>query len=320
MHKSAPVLYKRSLIALAVLSTSACSSIPQVSSIDFAAVSSGIGKAGKVTASSTRETWNTTVKLLGFSDSNERPSGQNQPLADEQLLVARKDVNHVLPIELVPTIKIRKSQRASVTHTPTAVIAKRSKRPTKELIPRASLDQGDEDLLLTKEHLLHEVTIGDNLWNIAKETTGNALNWQVLADINSLSQNASVFPGQQLVIPTSLIHEENSYESEENRNAFKLDVGETLWKFSKRTTGDATNWQAIASHNNFTEKQSVTVYPGQTIYVPNSLIDDDSVVTASATSLQHTTLDAAPSTEINDDFTSANSHTVTIVEASYSID
>ena len=55
---------------------------------------------------------------------------------------------------------------------------------------------------------------------------------------------------------------------------FDLQDSETLWDFSKRTTGDATNWQAIADHNNFTEKQAVTVRPGQTIYVPQAMVRD----------------------------------------------
>ena len=55
---------------------------------------------------------------------------------------------------------------------------------------------------------------------------------------------------------------------------FDLQNSETLWDFAKRTTGDATNWQAIADHNNFTEKQAVTVRPGQTIYVPQAMVRD----------------------------------------------
>ena len=54
--------------------------------------------------------------------------------------------------------------------------------------------------------------------------------------------------------------------------AFKLNPGETLWDFSKRTTGDATNWQAIAGQNNFDEKQAVVVRAGQTIYVPEAMV------------------------------------------------
>ncbi len=53
--------------------------------------------------------------------------------------------------------------------------------------------------------LIHEVQSQENLWDIAKATTGDANNWHVLADINNLAPNASVFPGQELTIPADMI-------------------------------------------------------------------------------------------------------------------
>lgn len=50
--------------------------------------------------------------------------------------------------------------------------------------------------------------------------------------------------------------------------ALKADVGETLWDMAKRTTGDATNWEAIAEQNGFTEQDIGRIRYGQTIYVP----------------------------------------------------
>ncbi|MFK7996227.1 MAG: LysM peptidoglycan-binding domain-containing protein, partial [Granulosicoccus sp.] len=152
-----------------------------------------------------------------------------------------------------------------------------------------------------------------------------------LADANNLTQNATVFPGQQLVIPGDLVKpdydtpmasakpaviidtqdigaalDKEVAESEQltlpadedaaelaqtdsevteaqdklaelaaiSKDAapYDLNTGETLWDFAKRTTGDATNWQAIADQNNFSEKQAVTVRPGQTIFVPEALL------------------------------------------------
>lgn len=52
----------------------------------------------------------------------------------------------------------------------------------------------------------------------------------------------------------------------------EIDDGETLWDFSKRTTGDATNWQAIAAANAFTSEQATKVRPGQSIRVPDTLL------------------------------------------------
>ena len=291
MPKCAPVLFKRSLIALAVLSSSACSSLSQVSSFEIGPVGDGKTDSDKPGAGVTRSTLSTTAKLIGLSDFKDRPENQNQQLqlAATQPLATRKATSQKLPEELVPHIKIQESPWSADLRTATASFATSSRPPTKELIPRANLDHEHEkqlpeqNLPYENNHLMHEVVTGDNLWNIAKETTGNALNWDVLAKINNVQSNAKVFPGQHLVIPTSLIKENNLIENETGTSAFQLAAGETLWKFSKRTTGDATNWESIASHNNFTHEQSVTVYPGQTIYVPPSLIDTESEVAETST-------------------------------------
>ncbi|MFT6307020.1 MAG: LysM repeat protein, partial [Halioglobus sp.] len=58
----------------------------------------------------------------------------------------------------------------------------------------------------------------------------------------------------------------------------KLKPGETLWDFAKRTTGDATNWRAIAGHNNFSEKQAVIVRAGQAILVPEDLVKPETTL------------------------------------------
>ena len=293
MSKNTPVLFKRSVIALTVLSASACSSLPQVSGIDFGGVGDGIAKAGKATANATRNTWNTTVSFLGLGNEEEDQSNQDQRLSDEQLLAVSNDVDRALPTELVPLIKTRESLPPPAAQTATAAGAEPLKKPTKELIHRASLDQGYEDAPDNTEDMLHEVVIGENLWQIAKKTTGDARNWHVLADINDLQPDAAVFPGQKLVIPAKLRFEksataisqkaisQNSATASNQEIAFNLNTGETLWEFAKRTTGDATNWQAIANHNNFTEKQSVTVYPGQRIFVPQSLMNAGYDVTES---------------------------------------
>ena len=185
--------------------------------------------------------------------------------------------------------------------------------------------------------LLHEVEPQQNLWDIAKQTTGDANNWHILADINNLAPDASVFPGQQLTIPadmvkpgyfdvttpalnepvktaaqieaptaptakpaptsvaeassdtTRLVIPEQSAPTSEapavaditaNAEPFEIAPDESLWFFAKRTTGDATNWKAIAAQNNFTEKQAVTVRAGQTIFVPKPLIKAEGVTVA----------------------------------------
>ena len=169
-----------------------------------------------------------------------------------------------------------------------------------------------------QEDILHEVAAGETLWDIAKMTTGDATNWHTIADMNNLDQSAAVFPGQTLIIPgelneqiepdnsvaqlaadtevsdtasdviadaasTELLGSSNTTSAQVANvasEAFEINDGETLWDFSKRTTGDATNWQAIAAHNGFTEKQAVTVRPGQTIQVPQDLVREQFDVVA----------------------------------------
>lgn len=53
--------------------------------------------------------------------------------------------------------------------------------------------------------LTHEVSSDETLWEIAKATTGDANNWHILADINKLAPNASVYPGQKLTIPADMV-------------------------------------------------------------------------------------------------------------------
>jgi len=169
--------------------------------------------------------------------------------------------------------------------------------------------------LPSSQEYIHHVSPNETLWDIAKKTTGDATNWHVLADVNNLNQNAAVFEGQKLIIPTKMLKPDFLDDAIEvvepvdvasndilidtsniggknvplsasapaapaaafpaGGEAISLNAGETLWDFAKRTTGDATNWKVIAGHNSFTDKQAVLVQPGQKIVVPEALIKPD---------------------------------------------
>ncbi|MFK8084260.1 MAG: LysM peptidoglycan-binding domain-containing protein [Granulosicoccus sp.] len=382
MPKSTPVTFKRSLIAVAVLSVSACSTMPQVPNIDLSGVGSSIVKAGKATADVSRKTWNTTSYLLGFSDTRDgsEPAGPS----DKELLLADGEIQQVLPDEEAP-LPVPESTLladAQIADDPTTqevaggdgtpVLVQQataaSAEPLRELdaaevtdptnetamsieeaaksVASLTGDESTADNVLTEEapieDLIHEVADNENLWDIAKKTTGNANNWHVLADVNNLNQSAMVFPGQELIIPASMVkpdydtltapvelaalkeaqditdatretlaegvrlaipsntnaelvsntpaaeitEQENAEDliaaASENAEPIDLNDGETLWDFAKRTTGNALNWQAIADQNNFTEKQAVTVRPGQTIFVPQDLLRADTDTASSA--------------------------------------
>lgn len=348
MPISTPVVFKRTLIAVAVLSVSACSSLPQLPSVDLGGVGDGIVKAGKATASVSRKTWNTTTYLLGFTDSKD--GNDTASPSDEQLLTAESDINQVLPLADAPALETDEL----LTGVDNPVLVEQATVPTlatlepvdKAVVADQLTAVANDESLQSDEDLIHEVAATETLWDIAKATTGDANNWHVLADVNNLTQSASVFPGQKLTIPANMVkpgyetplaaaatplmtdsQSENGSTDEQLQLAdssrlaipvdtteqteqlaqtasdaaqqieekaaqlaaasldatpYDLDIGETLWDFSKRTTGDALNWQAIADHNSFSEKQAVTVRPGQTIYVPQSLLDSNSTESASA--------------------------------------
>ncbi len=214
--------------------------------------------------------------------------------------------------------------------------------------------------------LIHEVQAKENLWDIAKSTTGDANNWHVLADINNLAPNASVFPGQELTIPADMIKPGYLKGTSLNTAAataaqdtvvtaastetkrlvipaegvqadadapmvditadaqqFKVGPGESLWNFAKRTTGDATNWKTIAAQNNFTEKQATSVYPGQSVYVPSSLVKSidggDNAVVAAAPAKQVVKTEIAAAPKANDTDTDALEAAAAVLASSASI-
>lgn len=296
MQKSIPVLFKRSLLAVAIISMSACSTTPSVPSPH----DSGLTKVGKATANAGRKTWNTTAYYLGFRDSR----GTSKQKASDDNLLASGNTLEIAPLD----------ENSASEDRPLAI--------------KHSAD-GSHNNGTGGQDLIHVVAQNETLWDIAKKTTGDANNWHALADVNNLQQNAAVFPNQKLLIPGDMVKPDynpdaaaiaivadvdntdssegftdienssatdvqtvsNDTESDtliadelasgQDAIAIELQDNETLWDFAKRTTGDATNWKQIASQNNFTEKQATSVRPGQSIEVPNALLRDSDETIAS---------------------------------------
>lgn len=332
------VIFKRSLLAVAIVSLSACSTTPIVDDYDLSPIGAGILKAGRTAADLSEHALARTSYLLGFSD-DDALGDKKHPMDEVDIALSLEDAPRPGTSEL----------ELSAIDLPQAIA---NQQPLNLEIPDdtvvASADSAtaltDDQLFDTNsravavEDLVHEVASNENLWDISKKTTGDANNWHVLADVNNLSPNASVFPGQQLIIPADMVkpgylsapdatieQAQNAVESTTpvetqsiasatselvedaiasvedtvpserllipepgankqdvvaaastvNDASIKLSPGETLWDFAKRTTGDATNWQAIATHNNFTEKQAVVVRAGQSITVPGALVKPD---------------------------------------------
>lgn len=52
-----------------------------------------------------------------------------------------------------------------------------------------------------------ELYANETLWSFAKRTTGNALNWKSIAELNNITDAKTLAPGAQLNIPVALVSE-----------------------------------------------------------------------------------------------------------------
>lgn len=55
--------------------------------------------------------------------------------------------------------------------------------------------------------LQRELRANETLWKFAKRTTGNALNWKTIAELNNITDAKTLAPGAQLTIPVALVRE-----------------------------------------------------------------------------------------------------------------
>ena len=83
-------------------------------------------------------------------------------------------------------------------------------------------------------------------------------------------------------------------EPADGAREFEIAAGETLWDFAKRTTGDATNWQAIATQNGFDEGQAVAVRAGQRVFVPQDLVEEGGAVATAVPTVAAVPVETAP--------------------------
>ena len=163
------------------------------------------------------------------------------------------------------------------------------------------------------EDLFHTVGENETLWILAKQLTGDANNWRILASLNDLDENGSVYVGQKIRIPADMknlptVNEvelttvaaasaNNPVEAKKEvvsteklvakkpasaeagsgpSQEFTVEAGETLWHLAKRSTGNANNWKIIANFNAFDEKAASNIRYGQKINVPESLLSTGS--------------------------------------------
>ncbi len=74
-----------------------------------------------------------------------------------------------------------------------------------------SIDAGDDAYAIdlqtdtATDYIQRELFANETLWSFAKRTTGNALNWKVIADTNNITDAKTLAPGAQLNIPVELV-------------------------------------------------------------------------------------------------------------------
>lgn len=345
--------FKLSILVAAMVSLSACSSAPKIAGVDLGKVGSGISKMGSKTAEISSNAWEGTKELLNIgpqeselldevdlalmdddlnSDgtlvaSNDLASddiGQLLPQGDAQSTLTDLDTDQTLLHE--NNNQQRTLAFGEIPEQPVASgdIILLGQDAQEQPVPEGemTLVSNAETEIVPLNDLTHEVTESETLWDIAKRTTGDANNWHVIADINNLPPNASVFVGQKITIPADMVKpdygqviaaaeeetaqpmiktdeaasvalnipektedvvaataeqikpatQENAGNILADATAIKVNEGETLWDFAKRTTGDATNWKLLADKNLFSEQQLAQIRPGQKIYVPNDMV------------------------------------------------
>ena len=89
---------------------------------------------------------------------------------------------------------------------------------------------------------------------------------------SGLPVSEATFTPAQLDQPATLFekgNDESAVASGDDSKRYQLLENETLWSFSKRTTGNALNWKAIALYNNI--ENADTVDAGDELAVPVSL-------------------------------------------------
>lgn len=115
-------------------------------------------------------------------------------------------------------------------------------------------------------------------WVRSLSTSSVAQPLPALASVGAVSPLAPVgFENSVLVEASSLRVStlegsivDGTFIENPSNNEFTVNVNETLWKFSHRTTGSGVNWQAIAELNDIDDAR--TLASGMTLFVPPALV------------------------------------------------
>lgn len=230
--------FKLSCLAAAVLSLSACSSTPTIPGVDLDSIGNGLSKAGSKTMELGSSAWEGTKDLLNIGpdqddlldevdlalmEADADPNGLNvegiqvaSASDDIQLLpqdgaVAESVINEndsLLPEAESDNKQLAFGQVPEDVQNDDQLLADNGNTNTlledEMTLADARPLQPSGDAVVMQD-LTHEVSESETLWDIAKSTTGDANNWHVIADINNLAPDASVYVGQKLTIPADMV-------------------------------------------------------------------------------------------------------------------
>ncbi len=110
------------------------------------------------------------------------------------------------------------------------------------------LDNGEGSIGSEQTYLVNK---GDDLWSIAKKTTGSGFNWVEIAKDNNIENPGIIYEGQELTIKSTLITkvEDTTQETSIAGATYEVKKGDNLWNIAVRAYGDGYKWSEIAREN-----------------------------------------------------------------------
>jgi len=124
----------------------------------------------------------------------------------------------------------------------------------------------------------YTVQIGDSLWTIAKKKLGAGHKWRLIAKANNLPDNATLQPGQELIIPRpepdqGPVSEPSETDPlglglDEDMRTVTVQEGDSLWTIAQREYRDGTKWRMIYTANKSRMDSPNDLHPGDKLVVP----------------------------------------------------
>lgn len=136
-----------------------------------------------------------------------------------------------------------------------------------------------------RDETTYTVQQDDSLWKIARSQLGAGSQWRLIARANGLPDNATLQPGQRLIIPKP---EPERGPVAERTDADPLGLGlspdmrtvtvredDSLWDIAVREYKDGTKWRLIYTANKSRMSSPTDLHPGDELLVPPLPDDED---------------------------------------------